>query len=182
MPPSLKPTQARHMYSPEYIERIFYIWYKNRQLGAKRMNLLLPPDENGEKVSFSVLQNWIAENGWDARAEALDLEVSQKMDLTIIDERIQMFREHAEIGREIKDFGLGYLRRKGIKTDMAALRAIADGIQIERSSRGLADSLARLAELDDTRLLKEINKLLEAGQNTIDGEVEDVTDTDEDSQ
>lgn len=179
MPKDLSEKLIRHAFSNQYIESIFYIWYKNRQLGSKRLTMLIPPDEDGVKVSFQMLNHWIEDNNWDARADALDLEAAQKMDITIIDERIRMFKEHAEIGKEIKDFGLTYLRENGIKTDMAALRAIADGIQIERSSRGLADSLARLAELDDTKLLKEINKLLEAGQNTIDVEAEDVTEQEE---
>ena len=110
------------------------------------------------------------------------METIQVMDRQVVNERIEMFREHAAIGKEIKDFGLDYLRVQGLKSDMAALRAIADGVQLERSSRGLADSLARLAEMDDTKLLKEINKLLETQQNIIDAEVEDITDSADNSE
>lgn len=174
--------QSRYLYSDAYKEAVFYFWYQNRELSAASFNVRIPKDENGQVVSLKGAEQWATGFGWYERAAALDLEASQKMDIQVIDERIKMFREHAQIGKEIKDFGLTYLRENGIKGDMAALRAIADGIQIERSSRGLADSLARLAELDDTKLLKEINKLLEVQQNVIDAEVEDITDTDEDSE
>lgn len=180
--PHLSKALVRYIYSDQYREEIFHFWYKNRHLGPTAFNAIVPPDENGQKITHHTVQLWIQEYLWEERAAALDLEVVNRMDNLVIDERIKMFQEHAEIGREIKDFGLNYLRENGIKTDMAALRAIADGIQIERSSRGLADSLARLAQMDDTTLLKEINKLLAAKQNTIDAEVEDITAPDEDSE
>lgn len=180
MPPTSK-TSLKYIHSDQYKEEIFRFWYKNRHLGATAFNAKVPPDENNQKVTHHTVQLWITEYLWEERAASLDLEVINRMDTLVIDERIRMFQEHAEIGREIKDFGLSYLRGEGIKSDMAALRAISDGIQIERSSRGLADSLARLAQMDDTTLLKEINKLLATKQNTIDTEVEDITSPDEDS-
>lgn len=172
----------KYIYSDEYREQIFYFWYKNRHLGPDWFNAKVPPDENNQKVTLFTVKQWVYEYGWDERAQALDLETISRMDNMIIDERIQMFREHAEIGKEIKDLGINFLREHGIEKDMSALRAIADGIQIERSSRGLADSLARLAQMDDTTLLKEINKLLKDKGNAIDADYEDVTPPDEDSE
>jgi hypothetical protein len=138
---------------------------------------LLPPDENGFKPEIRKVDDWKAEFAWEDRANLLDAQTIQMMDTQIIDERIAMFREHAAIGAEIKDFGIEYLRTRGLNSDMAALRAISEGVQLERSSRGLAESLVRLAEMDDTKLLKEINRLLEAKQDVIDAETEDITDS-----
>lgn len=181
MPPSSK-IALRYNFSDEYREEIFYFWYKNRNLGEKRFNLLVPKDETGQKTNYRSVQAWITEYGWYDRAADLDNQVIQRMDSQIIDERIEMFREHAAIGKEMKDFGLAYLRDKGVNSDMGALRAISEGIQIERSSRGLADSLARLAQMDDSTLLKEIDKLLSKDENTIDADVNDITPPNENSE
>lgn len=180
MPPS-KKINRKYVFSDAYREEIFHFWYSNRHLGDRWFNTKVPPDENNQKVTLHTVNQWANLYHWAERAEDIDLQIATRMDREVIDERIEMFREHAKIGREIKDFGLDYLRENGIKTDMAALRAIADGIQIERSSRGLADSLVRLAQMDDTTLVKEINKLLTAKQNAIDAEVEDITPPDEDN-
>jgi hypothetical protein len=181
MPPSHK-TSIRYRFSDDYVEKMFYFWYKNRHLGEKWFNAKIFPDENNQKCTWNAVRLWISQYGWEDRANALDVETVQRMDSTVIDERIKMFQEHAQIGAEIKDFGLAYLRENGVSGDMAALRAVADGVQLERSSRGLADSLTRLAQMDDTALLKEINKMLALQQNTIDAEVEDITVIDEDSE
>lgn len=172
MPPNDKLKTNRYLFSPTYIEQIFYFWYSNRQLGAQWTNARIPADEQGQKANYSTVQRWIEDYGWLERAEALDVEAARKMDNLIIDERISMFKEHAEIGKQIREMGLKFLEEKGLEKDASALRAIADGIQIERSSRGLADALSRIASMDDATLAREISKLL---PQAIDAEYEDVT-------
>lgn len=166
----------RYLFSPTYVEDVFYFWYKNRQLGASWFNKNVPADENGRKASFSTLQNWIQDYHWMERAENLDVEAARKMDNLIIDERIKMFREHAEIGKEIKEMGIEFLRTKGLEKDASALRAIADGIQIERSSRGLADVLAKISTMGDDDIEREIRKLM---PSYVDADVEDISPTNE---
>lgn len=160
-------------FTEDYIDKVFYIWYRNdRRSGKSFINSL--PEENGRRPALGTLKDWIGSRGWVERADALDAEVSMKLDNEIIQERVEMFRQHREIGKELRQKGMTYLNEKGIESDNAAIRAIDLGLATERTSVGMAAVLDKISKMSDEQLNKELAKLLGKKEEAINADwVED---------
>ncbi len=146
-------------YSEEFIEQAFYCWYEtNRKFGIHFMDRVEKID--GRRPSRLTAEEWSKNNGWIERADALDAEVSLKLDEEVVNKRVEMFKEHARIGSELIEKGLEYLQTEGITSDNAAIRAIDLGIETQRVSTGMAESYAKIAKMSNDAITKEIQKLI----------------------
>ena len=179
-----------HDFSDDYRERLFLLWYKMGKPEITAFVKNAPPDEQNEnKVpKIQTLHTWSRERDWIARADALDAQVSREVENLAIQEKVEMFKRHAQVGKELMDKGIAYLNdaeHGGIDSANAALRAIFDGAELEKQSRGVPQALLRLADMSDTQLAniietliggRDVAQLLDGGasEEVIDGEMSEV--------
>ncbi len=157
-------------YSDAYKETCFYIWYKNNRCTLDALVANIAPSEDGRIPTAHVLSLWKNRENWEQRADVLDANVSTELDIEVIEDRIQMFRKHAEIGDKMTQKGMDYLNSEtgGIQSDSAAIRAIVEGIEIESSSRGIADALSKVYSMSEKQLDDELKKMLTNNAGDVD--------------
>ena len=156
----LRGNELETDYSQTYKDEAFYLWYKNSRMSLPELVKILPLDERGKLPHMQSVFRWKQEADWDQWADSLDAKVSEQLDMTVITERVQMYKKHAEMGEKLSQQGISYLEKSGIESDSAAIRAIVEGIDIESKNRGLADALSRVFAMDEKELDKELRKML----------------------
>lgn len=190
-------------YSQKYIEACFYAWYRagapsvadsNGQpsVGGAHIVKALPPDENGRKPGINTIRRWMDNYGWRQRADALDAQVSVKLDKEVINERVKTLRTLAQNGKALKEKGLKFIEDTQdpfAGNPSAAVRAIVSGAEMEFRYAGQAAILENIADMTNKQLENEILKLLgkEASEQqnedeTIDSTPEDIPGENEDSE
>lgn len=178
-------------YDDIYIETCFRAWYdagcpKLRTgngtvpVGGKQVMKVFPPAPDGRKPTFMTIRNWMERFDWQARADALDAEVSVRLDREAIEKRVSVLRDLADTGKTLMDKGVEYI----LKNDnpfqdnpSAAVRAIISGAEMQFKFASQADKLAIIANMSDKQIEKEILRLLGKPNNddeTVDAELEDI--------
>lgn len=147
-------------FTDDYKDQIFYHWYDNGRIVNFALMEKIPESPNGRKPSEGTIKNWALQDNWSDRANGMDGQIARAMDNTIIDKRIEMYKHHAQIGQDMVEMGMQFLRENGIKSDQAALRAITDGVDIQRQSIGLAEALSKISTMDNDQLTRELQKLI----------------------
>lgn len=154
-------------YNSEYKEKIFLEWLNLGQPGGRVLQRHIPTDPLMANVPvIETLQRWIQEE-WMERADIINAQVKDELEGRIVKEKVEMLSRHAEIGKEVTDKALEYLRDNEFTTSANALRALVEGIRIEKESRGIPDALEKMQSTSDEKLAKEVYELLEKGQITI---------------
>lgn len=157
-------------YPKDLKEKAFYKWYDS---GCPRGPVALVEcfePFNGHKPSYDMIKHWMSELNWPARVEALDADVSREMDRRVIENRIKMFAQHAEEAAKLREKAYAYLKEHDPDSSSVALKQWVEALGVERSSRGLGDTLAHLNTLTDDQLMKEIKKLT-SGEKDKDEEI-----------
>jgi hypothetical protein len=174
----LRGNELETDYSEAYKDTIFYLWYNNNRISLPELVKILQPDERGKIPHMQSVFRWKQEMNWDLRADSLDAKVSEQLDMTVIEERVQMYKKHAEMGESLASKGMAYITDagKGIQSDSAAIRAVVEGIEIESKNRGLADALSRVFAMSEKELDMNLKDLLTNKK----GEDDDVIDLGED--
>lgn len=161
-------------YSDQYKEQTFILWYDgNRKISQKFANSL-PEDENGQRPTFKTIEKWRDEFGWMQRADALDGELSRKLQDEVINKRIKMYEEHVEVSNALIAKGKTYLETHPIEEMSDALKAISLGVEIQRVSVGQIELGQKILRMSDDQLNKEIYRLLGRADELEDSEVIDV--------
>lgn len=169
-------------YIDEYRQEAFLVWYSNKKPGAVTLNNMLTEiyDEHAVIPSIPVLNNWINDQ-FIPKAYELDLQVSKQLDEQAIASKVAMMQRHAEVGKEMQDIGIQYLRDNGVGNARNAITAVFRGIEIERQSN-VPTMFEKLDKMSDDDLLKEIKQLasnstieIEPAEKTIDGFTDDTT-------
>ena len=158
----LRGNELKTDYSQAYKDEAFYLWYKNSRMSLNELVEILPLDDRGKKPHMQSVFRWKQEANWDIWADGLDAKVSDQLDMTVIEDRVQMYKKHAEMGEDLSRIGMEYIKTKGkgIESDSSAIRAIVEGIEIESKNRGLADALSRVFAMNEKELDMELKKML----------------------
>jgi hypothetical protein len=142
----------------DQIEQLFFIWYR---AGKPIMSKL---QQLAEDEGITILPNTIAQipskYNWQIRAEALDIEVTRRLESSAIQEKVEMMKRHADAGKRLQDLGLEFLEDSGLSNANVALKAIVQGAQLERASRGIPDALMKVAEMNNEDLSDIVSRLL----------------------
>ena len=167
-------------YSEEYKSVVFQIWYSNNRPLPSKLLEMIPEDESHRKPDVKNLGKWIS--FWGEDADRLDIEVKRNIDIDLVGQRAEMLKKQANSGKALQDMGMTYLEEHGFDKASDALRAVVDGVRIERESRGLGEALDRIFKMDDEALRKELVHLLQRDSGAVvDGQVledEDASDPD----
>lgn len=164
-------------YSDQYIEQTFALWYKGgRKISPKFANSL-PEDEKGERPTFKAIEKWRDNYGWMERADILDAEISKALQDQVINERIEMYKEHVQVADSLIEKGKTYLKDHEIDDMTDALKAISMGVEIHRVSVGQVALGHKILSMNDDQLTRELKKLLSSkaqDDEFIDAEAEDL--------
>lgn len=145
-------------FTPEYKEECFQEWWNRGRPGYILLYNLVPEDEAGKKPSQATLADWIRD--WKIRASSLDEQIQNELEARMVKEKVEMLARHADIGQHITDKALQYLNENEFPSAATALRALTEGIRIERESRGLPDALRKMLNAEDDDLMKEVQELM----------------------
>ena len=157
-------------FTEDYKDQVFYLWYENGKIVNFSLMGAIPVSPNGRKPSEGTIKEWVGQGDWNTRADGLDGQITRVLDNSVIEKRVTMYKRHAEIGRDMVEMGMAYLKENGLKREESAIRAIAEGIDIQRQSIGLAEALQKISTMDNDQLTKELQKLLgkpQMGENDV---------------
>lgn len=170
-------------YEESYIDACFYAWFKAsrpraRAVGGSHIIKILPPTLDGRKPNIVTVSRWMEKYDWDARADALDAELSRKLDAQAIEERAALYKEIASKMERTMNAGYKYIEENGFDTAAAAVRAVFGGAEKFAQFSSAADSLLSIGNMTNQQVEKRILRLL--GKNddenpTIDVEPEDIS-------
>lgn len=156
-------------WTPEFKDWVFVWWMEHNRpsvyvtyKGLPRPNTLDYPDEFMDK-HFKVptatdLQPWMDE--FKARAGKLDMEARNAIDQTLVEAKVEMLKRHAEIGVNMQDMALDYLEAH--RDDLgvgSSVKLLIEGLRIERESKGIPETLRKMSEMSDEKLMNEIKNL-----------------------
>lgn len=93
---------------------------------------------------------------WDAHMACLQREAQEREILA----RQQEVIEHQRVaGRTLREKGLEFLERVGLGTGAEAIRAVAEGVKLERTAEGLPDWVLEVMNASDADLLRRYEEL-----------------------
>lgn len=147
-------------YSEEYKQIIKQEWYKQGRPGSKKLLQYLPVDEHGRKPNPLVIDRFRKEGWWDVWADEMDSQVMMAVEDTIITEKANMLKRHAQVGWTMIDKGMEFLVSGTFDSSSSAVAAIKAGVEIERISRGVGEMLVKMAQMDNGAITQEIIKLV----------------------
>lgn len=177
-------------YDQIYIEACFFAWYRagapglktsngNVSVGGAQVMNSLPAAADGRKPNIVTVSRWAERYGWRQRADALDAEVSVKLEQEVIQERIQTLKTLAQNGKTLKDKGLKFISDNDnpfADNASAAVRAIIAGADMEFKYAGQAQILENISGMTNKQLESEILKLLGKEASEL-NENEDIVDS-----
>lgn len=157
-------------YSQAYIEKCFVAWYSAGCPTKEMFNKILPVDEYGRIPHPDVVKKFMEMYDWRARADLLNVEVAKQIEQRAVEVRVEMLNRQAELGKELQQKGIDYLREHEFEKAGEALKAVISGAELEKASRGLPDSILQVAKMKDDDLLTTLNTLL--GKASASGDLE----------
>jgi hypothetical protein len=148
-------------YSDRYKESCFQAWYAaGCPSKPSRVNEIIPFSEDGKKPNANLLADWRLEMGWDTRASELDARAAQKADDGLIEGRVAMLKEHAQISRDVARRAWQHLQEQGFDTASSAVNALFRALPEERLALGISEQLVKFAQMKDDDVLKTLQEYL----------------------
>jgi len=149
------------LFSEDYLTKIFIIWYNANKPSEQRLHqMITEKDPNTNSfLTPNQLKNLI-QNEFTAKAAFLDEQAALGLEKQLVSDKLMMMKEHAMLGRQLRDMGMDYLKEHGLGSSRTALSAFIEGIKIEQSSRGTPREIAKIANMTDDELLGTLKELL----------------------
>lgn len=151
----------------ELREELFYYWYNNRKLGAKKVYDKLEEDyPEADLPSRNTFALWIRE--YNYRAIELDRQVHQQLEEAVVAEKVEMLKRHASVGVVMQNMAIDYLQAHADDlTSAGAIRLLVEGVRIERDSKGIPEALEKMSKMSDDQLLEEVKRLATSSSVTL---------------
>ena len=147
-------------YSESYKELCFQAWYASGRPAGKSLVSFLPVDEFGRKPQPAKVAGWRDIGGWHGRADELDRQGSKEMETYAIEKKVEMFKRHADVARQLTEKGLDWLGTHEPDKSADAIRLVVEGIRIEKESVGVPDALLKIAAMNDQEITEVIGQYL----------------------
>ena len=148
------------LYTDDYREACFLIWYKNGRPSLRKLAPIVPISSVGKRASEWALRTWYKKDEWKKRADGMDAEVSREINKEAIEEKILMLKRHADAAGSLVRLGLDYLENHDIDKAADAIRAISVGIEQERAARGMPIALNEMEKWTTEQLVGFVEKQL----------------------
>lgn len=151
------------VFTEEYKEICFQVWYSSGRPPTLRIRDYLPPDSNGRKPSISTFDNWKEFGMWNIRADEIDAKAIQLSDEYLIQQKVEMLRRHADQAKSLSDKARDFLITDGFDSSASAVNAYFRGTEEERKARGISDLIEKLSKMTDPELQDKILDMLRRG-------------------
>lgn len=152
---------ASQWFSDDYKYQVFLLWYNKGRPSAQNTWNLIPGSWGENKPTVATINGWIHSDKFKEQADALDVAISDEIESRMILEKVEMLSRHADLGLEMQDMAITFIRNKKDElTSNAAVRLLIEGIRIERESRGIPQALEKMIDKSDQELLEEVSKLI----------------------
>ena len=148
-------------FSDGYKMSVFELWYRVGKPNPKNLYNFVEADPiSGNRPSVTILTSWV-KNDFYEQAERLDIQVASQMEGQLIQEKVQMLKQHTDIGIRMQNMSMEYLEdhKEDLKVPNA-VRMLVEGIRIERESRGIPQMLEKMVSRSDEELLKELQDIV----------------------
>ena len=148
-------------YPDHYKEQAKILWYKKGKLSPQALYQILPIEPvSGMKPKITTIREWVYKD-WKDWADEMDTLVMQEIRGRTIEEKVQMFERFTEVGTEMQNIALDWLRENKNKINaIAAVRLLVDGVRIESEARGVPQVLRKMIDMTNEELLDEVKKQL----------------------
>lgn len=171
-------------FSQEYTDKCKIFWYSSGRPDAVKFKRILEDnkfqDEKKKIPSLPLLRTWIINYGWNEWADIMDARASELVETSIVEQKAKMLRQQAEMGERLQLLGMKFLSTDGFDSSSSAVQAVIKGAELERTSRGIGETIMRLMKLTDDELKNEIiSQLHRASENGQIIETEEVKSKDE---
>ena len=147
-------------YTPAYKEQLFFIWYKAGRPEVPYLMSISPPDDSNNLPNTLVVHSWMKLYSWNERADILDAEVARLVEQKAIEEKVEMFQRHAELGKDMQQQATDYFIQHPLDDPQVAIRMLTSGINIEKASKGLPEALLKVAKMKDEELGSVVARLM----------------------
>lgn len=150
-------------FSAEVHEQVFALWYKLGRPTYKELVDVLKNELHQERVpKVQTLAYWHLTEEWEERAEELDGKIQLSTDKVIIKQRQDIIKKLADVGNELVEMGMAFLRKEGIENSADAIRAIGKGAELEDKLLGWAAYYAEISKGSEADLDRELSKFMTA--------------------
>jgi hypothetical protein len=157
------------VYSDEYIEQCFEIWYSlNQTSNLVVLQDHLPKNAEGRKPSIIHLRQMRDTHGWIERADVLNTKAIEKVEHRLIDMKADMLKRQAETAFKVAKVAEDYLLENGFDSAASAVSAIKWAQEEERTVRGVSDMMIKISKMTPDELMQEAAKLLKRNSQVID--------------
>ena len=160
MPINTSKVLGTTSYTESYREACFLAWFQNGCPKGKQILEILPIDEHGRKPHIAQVNEWMNTYDWYARSDVLNSEVAKRIEIQAVEDKVKMLQKQAENGERLQEKGMKYLETVGFDKSADALRAVIQGAELERASKGLPSALIKISEMDDSKLSDVISGLM----------------------
>lgn len=163
------------VYTEEYIERCFTVWYAlNQPTNFIILQDALPESANGNKPGVATLKRIFETYGWAERADILNAKAVEKVETQLVDQRADMLKRQAESAFKVAKKAEEYLLESGFDTASSAVGAIRWASEEERTVRGVSEFMVKISRMPSADIIKEAAKLLKRNSEVIDLVVEEM--------
>ena len=155
-------TRPSTSFTEEYMEQCKVFWYQaGRPILAEVLDDL-PTDRYGKRPSLSTLKVWRINRSWDFWADEVDARAIVKVEDSLVLEKAEMLRRHAEVAKTLMEKGAAFLESEdgGFDSSSSAVQAIIKGAELERVSRGIGDLIVKMAQMSDDQVKDKILDLV----------------------
>lgn len=162
---------TQYNFPDEYKELCFTIWYKSMKPHLKQLHAIIP-DSQGNKPSVEALSKWKLNDGWDERAQDIQLAVRDRLAAELVNERTKMLREQADQAAIVRTAAFDYLTVTGFDSASSAVQALKWAVDTEQKARGIESALTNMGGATEEQLKKEFMRLIEGASELgiVDGE------------
>jgi hypothetical protein len=154
------PVERRGVFSDEYKYSLYMKWYNSGRPALPVFHDMIQPNDAGDKPTIHALREWV--KVWREQATLLDLEVKAELEKRLVKEKVEMLYRHADLGQRMQKIGIEFLTDPDHEdeiTSSTAVRLLVAGVEIERESRGLPETLEKIMQQTDDKLLERIIEL-----------------------
>lgn len=148
------------IYSQEYKQKLFVIWYNAGKPYAGEFGLIIP-DYNGKVPNRLTLTGWIDE--WQPKADEWDHDIETSLRKNVVAAKVKMYEEHSGEAKDLRLIAFDYLKANADSlTPSTAIRLWELAVQVQQLTSGIPEAIRKMHQLDNDELLEEIrNELLD---------------------
>jgi hypothetical protein len=138
----------------------FGIWFKTERNWQDLPRLLQETFKLDKAPAPRTLRQWAVKDAWAEHADALEGQMDQAGDGEIIEQRKSLIAQMAQVGQEMVNMGMAYLREKGIESSADAIRAVGRGTELMDKQLGWAAYFSELANANEDKLDRELRRFM----------------------